>query len=135
MLSMSWNADGTCLLTGGECLTLWEATSAALQVLEEEEEKEEEAMGSEETVGEQERKEEKLEVAWQCPMPNLVTHLKFAPSGTFFASCGEVSLRDLDYLEHREKLKCWYLAEHFSKYRLLWFELVLFDIFNYMTFS
>ena len=87
VLTMSWSADGTRLLMGGAYLSVWEASSS-LDLPEEEQEPE----GSAETVGEYEGKEEKLEMAWQCCMPNPLTHLKFSPSGRFFASCGEVSV-------------------------------------------
>ena len=93
IFSICWNMDGSRLLTGGVCLTLWEdhtpifeveklASAGAVEEEEEESEEEEEE--------EEERKRDVLEVAWKCRMAAPLSHCKFSPCGSFFASCGKV---------------------------------------------
>ena len=97
VLSMCWSVDGTRLLTGGIHITLWEVIwklnlPDLVEGGEEEEEEGEEEKAESEGVGGQEVEGpvEKLEEVWQNDMSNPVVHLKFSPSGNFFASCGKV---------------------------------------------
>ncbi len=71
--SISWNRDGSQLLVGGMCISLWSC--------------DQDTNGG---SGEGIRSVEWAEV-WTCDMGRSVVHLKFSPDGTFFASAGEAS--------------------------------------------
>ncbi len=71
--SVSWNRDGSQLLVGGMCISLWSCDQDT------------NASSSEGMRG-----VEWAEV-WKCDMGRSVVHLKFSPDGTFFASAGEAS--------------------------------------------
>ncbi len=102
VMSMCWNGDGTRLLLGGASLTLWEVSVKVNIIIEDEEEEEDGSdehgegewvkKGGHSGIREEPVLEEKLEKLWYCKMADPIIHLKFSPSGNFFAACGQVSV-------------------------------------------
>ena len=96
--SICWNRSGTCLLTGGTSLILWEYNPPLLNLDEISSEVElNKGEGQEDAGGrgEEEEREKRspLKELWRCEVSNPLFHLKFSPSGDLFASCGKVSQR------------------------------------------
>lgn len=91
--SLSWNLEGTRLLTGGEILQLWHQHVALV------EDDSETAQGAGVTfeIGEeihpqqpsgQEEDDRGWECVWSCHTATPVFHMSFSPDGTLFATAG-----------------------------------------------
>ena len=92
--SICWKQDGSCLLTGGTSIALWEYTPGEAGSVGDPEEE----GGGEGKSGEDEEdsgRECVLKEIWRSEVPSPVTHLAFSPNGRFFATCGDVSVRPL----------------------------------------
>lgn len=88
--SVCWNGNGSRLLTGGACLTLWEDCSP-LQDMEQ----------AENGEGEGEGRKGMMEVVWRCSMADALSHVKFSPCGSLFATCGQVCIKIRKGVEER----------------------------------
>lgn len=91
--SLSWNLEGTRLLTGGEILQLWHQHVALM------EDDSETAQGTGVTfeIGDeihpqhpsgQEEEDRGWECVWSCHTATPVFHMSFSPDGTLFATAG-----------------------------------------------
>ncbi|XP_052793147.1 dmX-like protein 2 isoform X3 [Mya arenaria] len=99
---LTWNVEGTKLLTGGEVLQLW---SVSLDIHEEEPHRRSVkfSLGGHggagpETVQPEHEVENKWDTIWKCRPATPVFHLQFSPDGLLFASCGKAD----------RLLKVWY---------------------------
>ncbi|CAH0558785.1 unnamed protein product [Brassicogethes aeneus] len=103
--ALSWNLEGTRLLTAGAHVQLWHLKTFA----EDDEPSVTFTLGGEHTEGneEQDKPQEQEQTLWQCvwkantAIP--VQHLAFSPDGTLFATCGE----------NDRLVKIWYENKHF----------------------
>lgn len=94
--SICWNQAGTCLLTGGISITLWEykAPLPTVEMGSGKVEWGEEGEEGEGVEGKKESEGEVLKEIWSTDVSSSVVHLAFSPKGKLFASCGEVSCVD-----------------------------------------
>ncbi|ELU10253.1 hypothetical protein CAPTEDRAFT_201231 [Capitella teleta] len=85
--ALSFNQDGSRLITAGDCLQLWQSTDPPHGASQHEEEEEE---GVEFFI---EEKEESVHhdwgCLWQCYTANTVHHAQFSPDGLLFATLGK----------------------------------------------
>jgi hypothetical protein len=109
--ALSWNLEGTRLLTAGSHVQLWHLNS---QPIEEEPNvtftlggENADGTDSMDYVDEPDKPQEQEQTSWQCvwkantAIP--VQHLAFSPDGTLFATCGE----------NDRLVKIWYENKHF----------------------
>ncbi|XP_073977920.1 rabconnectin-3 alpha isoform X3 [Rhodnius prolixus] len=92
--SLSWNLEGTRLLTGGDILQLWHQNTP----LSEEDNEGMTSSGVTFEIGEdacgslnngiEEEKERGWECVWKCRTATPVLHMAFSPDGTLFATAG-----------------------------------------------
>uniref|UniRef100_A0A1B6CLX3 RAVE complex protein Rav1 C-terminal domain-containing protein n=1 Tax=Clastoptera arizonana TaxID=38151 RepID=A0A1B6CLX3_9HEMI len=94
--SLSWNLEGTRLLTGGEVLQLWHQNQPI--VLDEDTESGgqvtfeigEDAMGPQkDSIPAFDEEERGWECVWKCHTATPVLHMAFSPDGTLFATAGK----------------------------------------------
>uniref|UniRef100_T1IMB2 RAVE complex protein Rav1 C-terminal domain-containing protein n=1 Tax=Strigamia maritima TaxID=126957 RepID=T1IMB2_STRMM len=86
--NLSWNLEGTRLLTGGKCIQMWNYNNPSEDTILEEDEfadKVQFQVGGEESVP----IEPYWSCIWSCKTAHPVCYLKFSPDGTLFASAGK----------------------------------------------
>lgn len=106
--ALSWNLEGTRLLTAGGIVQLWHLNQSEKDV----DPKVVFTLGGSESYdgsgpGDQSPSQENVNETWQCVWKantaTPVQHLAFSPDGTLFATCG-----------HNDRLvKIWYENKHF----------------------
>ncbi|XP_026847140.1 dmX-like protein 2 [Drosophila persimilis] len=89
VVTLSWNLEGTRLLTGGTNIQLWKSKSPTHQ-------QEEEHTGVKFEIGESKEVKQSnqaedvstWENIWSCQTAIPIYHMAFSPDGTLFATCG-----------------------------------------------